>query len=169
MNDYPDALWTQQQLTDHLSQISQLLQSQDFTSGSPFTQQSQVCWIKLIRAVSDLVRQASLAGKRINFIDEVSAHDPSQDITTLLDVMRQSAFVLRADALNQPDLKILSPALNQFNGVGSGHFPNGLFFTCSHRNERAFFIGRDRIYFYRHLMRAYMEAGRYLMSLPEAD
>ncbi|MFD2573231.1 hypothetical protein ACFSUS_21490 [Spirosoma soli] len=163
---YLDAIWTRPQLTDHLSKIAYLLKSKVFNSSIPFTVQSQLCWMELIGEVSDLVRQAALSGKRINFTDEVSAYDQFQDITSLLDAMRQSAFVIQAITPAQRSLKILSPALNQFNGVGSGQFANGLLFTCPHKNERAFFIGRDRVYFYRHLIRAYIEAGRYLTSLP---
>lgn len=167
MIDYPDAPWTKPQLLERLSRIACLLHADSFKPSMPFTRQSQFRWIELIRAVSDLVRQAALAGRRICFTDEVSNRDEHQDITSLLDAMRQSAHVVGARTTAQQNLTFISPTLNHVNGVASGHFANGLSFACPHKNERAFFIGRDRIYFYRHLMRAYLEAGQYLVSSPD--
>ncbi|RIV19495.1 hypothetical protein DYU11_25725 [Fibrisoma montanum] len=166
MTYYPDAVWTKSELTDQLVQLAHLFKSKVFNPARPFTRQSQFGWIKLIGAVSDLVRQASLAGRRISFTDEVSTQQDTQDITTLLDIMRQSAHVVGAITPAQRSQLFVTPTLNYFSGVGSGHFANGLFFICPHKNEQAFFIGRNRVYLYRHLMRAYVEAGRYLTSLP---
>lgn len=165
---YPDAVWTKLELTDQLAQLAHLFESKVFKSAMPFTRQSQIRWIELIGAVSDLVRQASLAGRRITFTDEVSTQNDTQDITNLLDVMRHSAYVVGAITPAQRSLLFITPTLNYFGGVGSGYFANGLFFMCPHKNEQAFFIGRDRVYLYRHLMRAYVEAGRYLTSLPDS-
>lgn len=167
MIDYPDAPWTKPQLMERLEWIAHLLESKVFKPRMPFTYQSQLRWIELIRAVSDVVRQAALAGRRISFTDEVSAQGNNQDITSLLDAMRQSAHVVEAFSTAQQKVMVVSPALNYVNGVGWGYFANGLFFACPHLNEQAFFIGRDRIYFYRHLIRAYLEAGQYLLSLSE--
>lgn len=71
MIDYPDAAWNKQQLSDHLACIGHQLQSPVFKRSTPFTRLSQVCWIELIRAVGDLVRQSLQAGKRIDFTEEV--------------------------------------------------------------------------------------------------
>jgi hypothetical protein len=120
----------------------------------------------LIRAVGDLVRQASLAGKRIDFTEEVGTQGNQQDITSLLESMRQSAYIVRTDTSARRQLTIISPAFNHFYGIGTGHFANGLFFSCTYKDELTFFIGCDRIYFYRHLMRAFIEARHYLQSLP---
>lgn len=169
MIDYPDSIWTKQQLMDNLEQMSHLFQSKEFQPSTPFTRQSQLCWIQLIRLVSDLVRQSALAGKRISFTNEVSPHDPHRDVTDLLDAMRQLAHVVGPLSPDQQDLTFVSATLNHLNGIGAGHFANGLFFSCPFPNERAFFIGRDRIYFYRHLMRAYLEAGHYLFLLADSE
>ena len=166
MIDYPEAAWSKQQLTEHLKQTTHLLQSKVFRPSALFTRQSQTRWIELIRAISDLTRQAALAGKRIDFTEEVNTHDKRQDITTLLDSMRQSAYIIKSSIPVQANLTIIAPALNYFYGVGTGYFANGLFFSCQYENELTFFIGRQRIYFYRHLMRAFIEARAYLLSLP---
>lgn len=169
MNTYSDAVWTKPQLADKMLRIAKLLQSRTLRPSMPFTDKSQARWIELIRAISDLLRQASLAGHRINFTDEVSSYDESQDITSLLDEMRQSAHVIRPVTPAQQDLRFLAPDLNLVHGRGLGQFANGLLFICPHKNERAFFMGRHRVYFYRHLVRAYTEAGRYLTSLPDPE
>lgn len=165
MIDYSDKIWTKPQLIAHLENVAHLFQAETFLPTMPFTRQSQISWFELIRGVSDLVRQAERVGKRICFTDEVSPQHRHQDITSLLDVMRQSTHVVGPLSPNQQHLSFISPLLNQVNGVGSGQFANGLFFVCPHANEQAFFIGQDRIYFYRHLMRAYLEAGQYLILL----
>ncbi|MBD2752958.1 hypothetical protein [Spirosoma validum] len=166
MIDSPDAAWTKQQLTEHLALIAHLLQANAFKPATPFIKQSQISWIALIGAVSDLVRQALVAGKRIDFTEEVNSDDERQDITSLLDSMRQSAYVSSDNNLARPNLTIIFPNLNYVYGVGTGYFPNGLFFRCTYENELTFFVGRDRIFFHRHLMRAFMEARCYLLSLP---
>ncbi|NDU99319.1 hypothetical protein [Spirosoma terrae] len=163
MIDSSDRLWSKPQLMEHLEQVALLFESKIFQSSGPITLQSQLIWIELIRGVSDLVQQSALAGKRICFTDEVSPLDQHQDITDLLDAMRQSAHIVGPLSPAQEQFTFISPALNQVNGIGWGHFANGLFFACPHPNERAFFIGRDRVYFYRHLMRAYLEAGNHLL------
>ena len=169
MIDYPDTIWTQPQRLERLTHLAHLVQSKVFRHGMPFTRQSQARWLELILAVSDLVRQASLAGKRISFTEEVSTQNDSQDITNLLDVMRQGAFMVQTSTFTQGGLTFLTPQFNHVDGVSSGQFVNGLVFNCPHANDQAFFIGQDRIYFYRHLLRAYLEASRYLMSLPDSD
>ena len=155
MTDYPDTIWTQLQRLDRLAHLAHLLQSNVFRHGMPFTQRSQDYWLELIQAVSDLVRQASLAGKRISFTEEVSTHHDEQDITSLLDTMRQHAFTVRAITPSQEFLTFVTPHFNHVDGISSGQFANGLPFNCPHANDQAFFIGQDRIYFYRHLLRAY--------------
>jgi hypothetical protein len=166
MIDYPDAVWSKQQVTQQLIRTRRLLGSDVFTSKAPFSADTQAGWIELILAVSDLVRQSSLAGKRINFTNDVNMSGGQKDVTDLLDTMRNSAYVVKANPLTQSDLTIIHPAFNQLTGSGRGNFANGLFFSSSHKYEKAFFIGRDRIFFYRHLMRAFIEASRYLKSLP---
>lgn len=153
---------------EHLEQLALLFEAKICLPSTPFTLQSQLYWIELIRGVSDLVRQSALVGKRICFTDQVSQQDKHRDITDLLEAMRQSAHVVGPIAPAQQHVTFISPALNQVNGVGWGHFANGSFFACPYPNERTFFIGRDRIYFYRHLMRAYLEAEQYLMSLSDS-
>ncbi|WP_461080409.1 hypothetical protein [Spirosoma flavus] len=167
MIDSSDSIWPKPQLMEHLEQVAFLFESKIFLPSMPFTLQSQLYWIELIKGVSDLVRQSALAGKRICFTDEVSQQNQLWDITDLLDAMRQSAHVVGPLSPAQQHLTFISPALNQVNGIGWGHFANGLFFACPHPNERAFYIGRDRVYFYRHLMRAYLEAGNHLLLLAE--
>lgn len=163
MINYPDTVWSKPQLLDRLSHIAYLFRSKIFRQSTPFTHQSQAQWIELIRSVSDLVRQSDLAGKRISFTDEVSTENESRDITSLLDGMCLSAFVI---TVGQADsgLTIIYPNFNHVYGVGVGYFANGVFFNCVHPRELAFYIGKDRIYFYRHLMRAYIEAGEYLIA-----
>ncbi|NDU95409.1 hypothetical protein [Spirosoma terrae] len=164
MINYPDSIWTKPQLIDHLEQLAYFFKSRVFLPSVPFTFQNQIDWIELIRGVSDLLRQTAMAGNRICFTDEVNDQDQQQDITSLLDKMRQMAYVVKSTALDHEQLTIISPTFNQVIGVGSGYFANGLYFACPYPNERAFFIGRDRVYFYRHLMRAYLEAGQFLLS-----
>ncbi len=166
MIDFADAAWNKKQFAEHHTHITRLLQSPVFTKSAPFSYQSQACWIELIRAISELVELALRAGKRIDFTEEVGTQDEPQDITSLLQSMCQSAYVFRPHTPVHPGLLILSPMLNHVYGMGNGYFTNGLGFHCEHDDELAFFVGRDRIYFYRHLIRAFIDASHYLQSLP---
>jgi len=74
--------------------------------------------------------------------------------------MRMSAYVIRTDKA----VTIITPTINHFYGAGTGQFANGLEFNCEYEQEMAFFIGTDRVYFYRHLLRAFLEARRYLIK-----
>ncbi|WP_461101400.1 hypothetical protein [Spirosoma koreense] len=167
MIDYPHAAWTKPQLIEQLETIAHLFVSKVFKPSAPFSRQSQLHWFRLIRSVSDLLRQSAQAGLRINFTQEVSAS--GEDISALLDRMRQESFLITTTSpFQQRDLLILAPHLNYVSGQCSGRFTNGLWYCCPHPHELAFFIGQDRIYFFRHLMRAYLEAGCYLISLPDS-
>jgi hypothetical protein len=166
MIDYPDAVWNKQQLSDHLTCLSHLFQSKVFKKSTSFTYQSQIQWIELIYSVSDLVKQALMTGRRIDFGVDMSNQHEHWDITNLLDTMRQSAYLIKPTSDDQPGLTVISPSFNHVYGNGIGYFAKGLYFSCKFKNELTFFIGHNRIYFYRHLMRAYREAKHYLQSLP---
>ena len=165
MTDDSDTAWNKEQLEQHLAGITQLLRLGVFQCSAPFTSHSQMLWVELIVNMGELVKQALKAGKRIAFTDEVGTNGKQQDITSLLQSMRQSAYLFRAGMTNHPHLTIISPIFNHFYGAGKGYFANGLFFHCKHEGELAFFIGRERVYFHRHLIRAFLEAKQYLTSI----
>ncbi|GAB2515115.1 hypothetical protein GCM10027085_01170 [Spirosoma aerophilum] len=48
MIDYSHAIRNKQQLSDHLTCLSQLFPAKGFRKPTPFTHQSQVQWIELI-------------------------------------------------------------------------------------------------------------------------
>lgn len=114
MIDYPDTIWTQPQRLDRLAQLAHLVLSKVFNHGISFTRQNQVRWLGLIQAVSALVRQSSVAGKRVSFTEEIS----TQNISSLLDAMRQGAFPIQAINPTQKAVTFLSPVFNSVDGVG---------------------------------------------------
>lgn len=89
-------------------------------------------------ASSVIVRQALWAGRRIAFTEEVRALGPAQDITSLLEKMRQRANMVGSDSLTDYTL-LLNPALNLRYGRNVGYFRNGLFFSYFHPHELALF------------------------------
>jgi hypothetical protein len=165
MSHCPPVLWTKKQLTDHLAYTTRLFRDPVFHQTHALTAQGQTSWIHLIHAVGDLVRQAALAGKRIDFATQKPGPGKPQDITSLLDSMGQVAYVIPDLPRAQVRVTVIYPAFNSFYGRGEGNFANGHAFVCEHRFERAFFIGAQKIYLYRHLTRAFVEAKRYLKSL----
>ena len=156
--------WTRGELNKNLDQIEQLLNQTCFKRDAIYTSLTQSSFIKLINLEAKLLRQAQQAGKRIDFLDEVGTNGRIEDITSLITMMSQFAFDFDKQTDNIRQEKILTPDINHFYGAGVGYFSNGLFFSCNHDDELAFFVGRNRIFFYRHLVRAFDEAKTYLQG-----
>lgn len=161
METTPQDRWRFDYLMGQTIYLRPLFQSKVFAPTTPFTSQSQLRWLELIGLVDALLQQALLRGKRIDFTDEVDGQDPDTDATTLLARMRLTAYPLPSPGR---DLVLLRPDLNHHYGVGRGQFSNGLAFGCPYPTELAFFVGADRVLFYRHLRRAFIEARHYLLA-----
>ncbi|MBD2699988.1 hypothetical protein IC229_05035 [Spirosoma sp. BT702] len=160
-------LWTKSQLSSNLNKIEQYLHNACFKRQASFSTLTQSLFIELIRLENELLHQSELTGKRIEFLDEVGTNGRIEDITSLIHNMSQSVhdFDKNAEMASSKEEKIITPHINHFYGAGVGYFANGLFFTCDHEDELAFFVDRNRIFFYRHMVRAYEEAKGYLQSL----
>ena len=107
--------------------------------------------------------QAQLAGRRIDFLDEVGTNGRIEDITSLI-----TGMCRHLDDMDQginepaPDRQTIPSVIRHFFGAGVGYFPDGLFFSCPYEDDLTFFIGRNRIFFTRHMVRAFAEAKSYL-------
>lgn len=158
-------VWTRDELNTNLDRIEQILNQACFKRDAPYTSLTQSSFIKLIGLEKELLEQAQQVGKRIDFLDEVGTNGRIEDITSLVTGMSQ--FIYNFDQNERDRLHeetILAPHINHFYGAGVGYFSNGLFFTCNYDDELAFFVGRNRIFFYRHLVRAFDEAKVYLQG-----
>ena len=156
--------WTPKQLSEHLTVIDQMLHQHVFNRTAAFTNVTRTLFVGLIPLLGDLLQQSEQAGKRIDFLDEVGTNGKIQDITSLLAAMRRSLYNFAGSVSKDPGLTIVDPAINHFYGAGVGYFANGLFFRCDHDDELAFFVGYDRVFFFRHLVRAFNEAKMYLQA-----
>jgi hypothetical protein len=164
MTVYPSKAWNKAQLKQHLNVIDHHLHEAAFNRNAPYTNLTQSLFIELLSLEGDLLQQSEQAGKRIDFLDEVGSNGKVQDITSLIYSMRQSVYNFNANRHTHENITVIVPDMNHFYGAGNGYFPNGLFFVCDHEDELAFFVGQDRIYFYRHLVRAFNEARTYLQA-----
>lgn len=163
----PDETWSRTQLDTNLSVLDQYLTHPCFKRGAIFTDLTQSLFVKLVLLEDKLLEQAEKAGHRIDFLDEVGTNGRIEDVTSLLHNCQPLLYNFDAASgrkANPEGLTILAIDLNHFYGSGVGHFANGLFFRCDHDDELAFFVGRNRILFYRHLVRAFNEAKAYLLS-----
>ncbi len=162
------ALWTRGQLDANLIRIELLLNEPCFKREAVFTSLTQSNFIRLIFLEEALLMQAQQAGNRIGFLDEVGTNGRIEDITSLI-----TGMCRHLDEANPKINKASSdqqtiPSIRHFFGAGTGYFPDGLFFSCPYEDELTFFIGRNRIFFSRHLVRAFVEAKSYLRSaIPE--
>lgn len=162
---YSTESWTPTQLNSHLNHLEQCLQNDCFKRDALFTDLTQSLFSRLIIDVDDLLQQAQRAGKRIDFLDEVGTNGRIEDITSLIHSIRQAVSTVdKPTQTSTPNQEVDGPVINHFYGAGVGYFANGLFFTCSHEDELAFFVDRNRIYFHRHLVRAFGEAKTYLQT-----
>ncbi|GAB3886460.1 hypothetical protein [Spirosoma agri] len=164
MTVYPNKAWTKAQLDQNLMAIDQHVHEPAFNRDVAYTTKTQSLFIELVNLESDLLEQAEQAGKRVDFFDEVGTNGKIQDITSLIYAMRQSVNTINANQNTPETNTAVVPVINHFYGAGNGYFPNGLFFRCDHDDDLAFFVGQDRIYFHRHLVRAFTEAKAYLQA-----
>ena len=165
MNDATQP-WTSAQLTTNLLQLEQLLHHDCFQRAASFSSLTRTLFIELLGLEDQLLQQAQRAGKRIDFIEEVGTNGRIEDISSLVHHMSQSVYDFEPEAAsNTPNRQIITPYLNHFYGAGVGYFTNGLFFTCPYEDELTFFVGRNRVFFYRHLVRAFNEARSYFKSI----
>ncbi|OIN57402.1 hypothetical protein [Arsenicibacter rosenii] len=161
-------LWTRGQLDKEIARIELLLNDPCFRRDATFDDATQSNFINLIFLEDALLRQAERAGKRIDFMDEVGTNGRIEDITSLITIMSRHIYEFNkkdGGGGTLSDGKIISPHINHFYGAGVGYFPNGLFFSCIHEDDLAFFVGSSRIFFSRHLVRAFEEAKSYLQSV----
>lgn len=158
--------WTRHQLNANLDQVEQLLNQPCFRRDAAFTSLTQSLFIDLILFEEKVLQQAEQAGRRIDFSDEVGTNGRVEDITSLIHIMSQSVYDFSKKSTGRiAETQILTPFINHFYGAGVGYFSNGLFFACEHDDELAFFVDRNRVFFYRHLTRAFDEAKRYLQKV----
>lgn len=165
-------LWNRTQLNVNLNQLEHYLDHPCFRRDAIFTELTQSMFVKLVLLESALLEQAQQAGKRIDFLDEVGTNGRIEDITSLLGSISQSLYTFDSASISKDShatITIIRPEFNHFYGAGMGYFANGLFFSCAHEDELAFFVGRNRIYFYRHLRRAFDQAKGYLLSILSPD
>lgn len=146
----------------HLNRLHQLLGSDVFDRNRPDDGTCERAFAEVVRLTDDLLQQADVAGRRVDFTKEVGVHGKIQDITSLVNSLRHSLV---------PGLGAAPFAANRFNcyhDAGNGYFANGAFFKADYDNEVAFFVDDQRIYLNRHIKRAVQKAEVYLANPPAA-
>ncbi|QKZ12731.1 hypothetical protein [Spirosoma sp. KUDC1026] len=158
--------WTKSQLEAKLIQLDHLLNQNCFTRDALYEPATEAALIAILRLEEALLNQTELAGKRIDFLDEVGTNGRIEDITSLLQVINRHLYDFTGSTGANAEykwLRVITPQINHFYGAGWGYFhSNGVVFSCSHEDELAFFVGPYRVFFFRHLVRAYQEARLYL-------
>lgn len=144
-----------------LDRLTALFQSPPFELGQRFTRADEGLVAETIRLLDELLQYVDGLGGRVAFREDVGTYGKIQDITSLVSSM---AWSVRQSPIPDRSSEQLIPEFNFFYGTGVGYFANGVQFVCTHDNDLALFIGRDRAYLRFHLLRAFQEASRYLRA-----
>lgn len=139
-----------------LTQIHGLIGSPLFAPGSPEESPWRLTFIELITLVNDVLHQAQLENKRVDFQEGVGVHGKVQDITSLVEWLYRHLPELADDKPGQ----LPGNRLNRYFNQGTGYFANGAFFTSEYEHELAFFVDDQRIYLHQQIGRAVAEAER---------
>jgi hypothetical protein len=139
-----------------IAEVRGIIASQIIESGQPSVF-FRAAVTRLSICVRDLVAKSELlAKKKIAFTDDVSVDGVVKDAATLITFMR--------DALCHVDLDhhMLDPgvyfSMETVRGKCVSHVIGGRSFGSDYADDVAFLIGQQRIYYRRHLIRAYEEA-----------
>jgi hypothetical protein len=121
---------------------------------------------ELLILVRDLLAKSQNYASRVDFTDDVSIKGNVIDVTSLISFVRDAVCHIDSEKHHHDEV----PARISFNVVfGAGCFAqiNDVRIESQYSDDIAFFFGPQRVYLYRHIIRAYKEAASRLRPLLE--
>ena len=112
---------------------------------------------RVVILTRDMVaRSERVAGKAITFKDDMTISGRVKDVASLITFFRDALCHIESDRNMASDLIYVS--LNVVFGKGIAANIGGFKMARDYADDVAFFVGRQRLYLHRHLLRAYGEA-----------
>lgn len=156
--------FTKDDIENDIGRIQTLLQTEIFLPTNINHPLCKSAFIDLLICLRDLMYKAEKYSTRINFDDDVLKTDKISDVTDLIKFVR--------DALCHPDIPhhylvkgqikaTYNIAFGKCNLIQMGDIT----IKSDYDDDICFFFGEQKIYFKRHILRAYEEAKTKLLPL----
>lgn len=156
--------FTKGDIEDDIGRIQTLLQTEIFLPTNINHPLCKSAFIDLLICLRDLMYKAEKYSTRINFDDDVLKTDKISDVTDLIKFVR--------DALCHPDIPhhylVKGKIKATYNiAFGKCNFMkmDDIIIKSDYDDDICFFFGEQKIYFKRHILRAYEEAKQKLLPL----
>lgn len=160
---------TQNDIRKDIAEVDTLLKTGVIETRWP----DEVFWpvvTRLVICIRDLVAKsanAKIAGKPVDFTDDVIVEGRVKDVSSLIKFMRDALCHVESgdhmmDETNYSSFHVVS-------GKSKGMKIPGYEFSCDYDDDIAFIFGRQRIYLSRHLLRASREAVANLQDFLKKD
>ncbi len=156
--------FTKEDIKDDISRIQELLQTEIFLPSNINHPLCKSAFIELLICLRDLMYKTERYATRINFKDDVTKTDKVSDVTDLIKFVR--------DALCHPDIPNHYVEAGNFKATYNIAFgkcciikTNTIEIKSDYDDDICFFFGIQKIYFKRHILRAFEEAKEKLLPL----
>ena len=124
----------------------------------------QSAFVDLIICLNDLMQKARLIGLRITFSDDVVIENGIADITDLIVVIRGAACHIPSESRKVATTNHIF-VFNRGHGITNVATIDTIDLISEYADDIAFFYGHHRIYYKRHLLRAFNECKAILLPL----
>lgn len=156
--------FTKADIQTDISRIEELLQTEIFLPANIRHPLCKSAFIELLICLRDLMYKAEKYSSRINFDDDVLKTDKILDVTDLIKFIR--------DSLCHPDIphhylvkgKIKATYNITFGKCNIIQYDD-IIIKSDYEDDICFFFGEQKIYFKRHILRAFKEAKEKLLPL----
>ena len=151
------------QISKDIENIEYLLKLKPFENISD----SYILWsifTKIMIDLRDLVYKSEKHSKRISFSDDIITDSSIKDITDLITYVRNALC-----HITSPNHKLNSNCVFSYN-IFKGKIPNGVCIeniklNSDYEDDICVFFGSHKIYYHRHIIRAFNECKKNLIPL----
>ena len=159
-------LWEQEVLSD-VTRIETLLACGIFEPKNRRSPLVQSAFIELMICLNDLLAKAKKETLRINFTDDVVISTGIKDVTDLVAVIRNAACHIPSQTRYADDSenRIMFYTVYGRQPAAFLFEKTGQILGCNYDDDIAFLYGNQKIYFQRHIRRAFAEVSEKLKPL----
>jgi hypothetical protein len=166
-NDVPAerVLWGQE-IQNDVERIKTLLSSGIFLDANQQHPLRQSAFIELMICLNDLLAKAKNEAQRVSFTDDVNPE--VGDITDLVALIRNAACHIPSRTRHVDNFGNRLLLMTVYGRFPHAFVANGVDLGCDYEDDLAFFYGNEKIYFTRHIVRAFTEVrAKLLLLLPD--
>lgn len=156
--------FTKDEIDTDISRITRILASNILGPGNEGHLLRQSSFVDLFVCLRDLTAKAKIHSSRISFTDDVMVTRQVKDVTDLITFFRNALCYPDSsnNLLLQGRAKVTFSAMY---GQGTAFSFGSTSLTSDYMDDTCFFIGEQKIYLKRHIIRAFEEAKQKLLPL----